>query len=176
MALHVSLQTVALSEGFVTEGTLVRSLPVVGPHVDRQVFLAGTRLPANAADEQFDAQVAPHVVGQVSLTFEKAAALRAAERRLVGVHAHVRLQLAVGYEAFAADDADERPLAAVRPHVSRQAAVRQEGLAADVAEVRPVSRRVDLLVRLQRAGKFETLPANLAAVTALPRVRGLVAG
>ncbi|KAI3375796.1 hypothetical protein L3Q82_003740 [Scortum barcoo] len=67
--------TVALSEGFVTHGALVWSLPVVGPHVDREVFLPRARLPTNPADEQFDAQVAPHVVGQVSLAFKKASAL-----------------------------------------------------------------------------------------------------
>lgn len=123
MALHVSFQTVSLSEGLVTQSALVRSLPVVRPHVDRQVLLARTRLPANATDEQFDAQVAPDVVIQMRLALKEASALGAAVRRLVAVNQHVGLQLAVGYETLAAHHADERPHAAVRLHVSRQTAV-----------------------------------------------------
>lgn len=174
VALHVGLQTVALGEGLVADAALVRSLSVVGPHVDRQVFLPRTRLPTNPADEAFDAQVAPDVAVQGVLTFEEASALGAAVRRLACMNSHVGLELAVGHEGFAADDADERLLVGVRPDVERQAGVGQEGLAADVAKVRSLSDRVDLLVGLQSGGQFETLPADLAAVAPLPRVGQLV--
>lgn len=123
VALHVRFQTVALGEGFFADGALVRSLSVVGPHVDRQVFLARARLPTDRAHKPFDAQVAPDVVGQVSLAFEETATLGTAVRRLTSVHSHVNLEFAVGHEAFAAHAADVRPLAAVRLHVSHQAAV-----------------------------------------------------
>lgn len=175
MTLHVRFQTVALCEGLLAQGALVGSLSVVRPHVDRQVFLPRTRLPANAAHEQFDAQVRADVIGQVSLAFEEASALGAAVWRLARVHPHVHLQLAIGQEAFAAHDADERALVAVSPHVSREAAVGQEGLAADVAQVRTVSHRVDLGVRLQGVCEFEAFAANFAAVATLAGVRGFVA-
>lgn len=175
VALHVRFQTVALGEGLVAEGALIWPLSVVGPHVDRQVFLTSTRFATNWAHKKLDAQVASHVVVQVRLAFEEAAALGAAVGRFVGVDAHVGIQFAVGYEAFVAYGAGKRPVVAVRLHVGGQAAARHEGLAADVAEVRPLSHRVDLLVRLQRVGEFEALPADLAAVAPLPRVSGPVA-
>lgn len=169
-------QTVALGEGLFTDGALIRSLSIVRPHVDRQVFLPRARFPANPAHKPFDAQVAPDVVGQVSFPLEKAAALRAAVRSLASVHSHVNLEFTVGHEAFAAHAADVRPLTAVRLHVSHQGAVRQEGLAADVAEERSLPDRVDLLVGLQVAGKFETLPANLATIWSFSRMSQFVAG
>lgn len=84
-------QTVTLRERFLAHAALVRSLSVVRPHVNRQVLLSRTRLPANAAHEQFQPQVAPHVRVQVSLTLKVASALRAAVRRLTGVNAQVHL-------------------------------------------------------------------------------------
>lgn len=176
VAPHVALQAVALREGLVAVRALVGSLPVVGAHVDRQVLLPRARLPAHAAREALDAQVAPDVAVQRALELEEAAAVLAVVRRLAGVDPEVLLERLVGQEAAAAHGADERPLAAVRLHVRHQAAAGQEGLAAHVAEERPVPDRVGLLVGLEGSREFEALPADLAAEAALSGVRHLVSG
>lgn len=167
VTLHVCFQAVALGEGFVTEGTLVGSLSVVGSHVDGQVFLSRTSFAANPAGEALDAQVAPDVDVQGALEFEVASAPGAAVGRLASVNAHVFPEVPFGEEASAADGADERSLVAVGLHVSHQGAVGQEGFAADVAQVHAVPDGVDLLVRLQGSLQLEALPADFAAVAAL---------
>lgn len=135
VALHVCFQTVALSEGFVTEGTLVRSLSVVGPHVNGQVCFTSACFPTNPADKRFDARVDGDMVVQISLALERPATVRAAVRRLSGVDPHVNRQRSLGGESFAAFTAVERLLVGVRPHVNLQLFARQEHLAAYVAEV-----------------------------------------
>lgn len=74
------LRTVALSEGLVAQDAPVGSLPVVGPHVDPQVHLAGAGLPADPADKRLAAEVDPQVVVQVGLALEGPAAVGAAVR------------------------------------------------------------------------------------------------
>lgn len=157
-------QTVTLSEALVTDGTLVRSLAVVRPHVDRQVRLTSARLPTYPAHERLVARVDPHVIVQVTLAFEGPAAVWAAVRRLPGVDPHVNRQRAFGGEPLAALAAVVRLLVGVRSQVDLQLLARQEHFAADVAEVRSLSVRVDLLVLSQRPGKFESSPADLTAV------------
>lgn len=105
------LQAVALSEGFRADGALVGSLSVVRPHVNGQVFLPRTCLPADTAHKQLDAQVAPHVIIQMRLAFKEASALLTLVRRLVRVSSHVRFSIAVRHEPFTADGARKRPLA-----------------------------------------------------------------
>ena len=67
MTLHVCFQTVALSEGFITQRTLVRSLSVVRPHVNSQVRFTSARFPANPAHKRLEARVDGHVVVQINL-------------------------------------------------------------------------------------------------------------
>lgn len=134
MRLHV----VALREGFVAGRALVRSLSVVGPHVDGQVLSARTRLPANAADKRPEARVDPQVVVQVRPAFEI--------EQPYGVSPVWIRVVAFGREALAADAAPKRPRLAVGPHVTRQVAVGVEGFAANLTEEEFLSRRVNLLV------------------------------
>lgn len=89
MILHVRLQAVALCEGFLTEGTLVRSLSVVRPHVDGEVRPPSARLPADPAHIWFCSGVDGHVVVQVSLPFEGPATVRTAVWCLPSVNPHV---------------------------------------------------------------------------------------
>lgn len=171
--LHVALQTVALSEVFGTDAALVRSLSVVGPHVDLQVREARAGFTTDAADEPLLARVGPLVAPQGAQGAEGLSAGGAAVRSLPRVDDHVSPQGVDGRQALAAQAAQHR-VPAVRLQVSVQHGSRGEGLAADVAEVRLVSARVDYLVLLQKLELSELLPANLAAVTHLAAVDGLV--
>ena len=55
VALHVRFQAVALSESLIAEFTLVRSLPVVGSHVDFQIRFTSARFPTSHANKRFEA-------------------------------------------------------------------------------------------------------------------------
>lgn len=176
VAFHVCFQTVTLSESFITEGTLIRSLPIVGPHVDSQVRFASAPFPTNPTDKWFLARVDRQVVVQVNLAFEGPATVRAAVRCLSRVDPHVNRQRTFGAESLAAFAAVVRLLVGVPPHVDLQLLARQEHFAADVTEVRSLSVCVNLLVLLQSPGKFETPPAHLTDVRSFLRVRHLVAG
>lgn len=176
VALHVSLQAVALSEGLLAQGTLVRSLSVVRPHVDGEVSSPGTRFPTDPTDVWFGSCVDRHVVVQVSLPFEGPAAVRTAVRCLPGVDPHVDGQRPPGGETLPAAVAAVRLLVGVRPHVDDKLLAGQEHLAADVAEVRSLSVHVNLLVLLQSGGQLEAPLTDLASVGSFSRVRHLVAG
>lgn len=60
--------------------------------------------------------------------------------------------------------------------VHLQTAVGHESLTADVAEECFLAHRVGFLVRSQSSREFETLPADLTAVSTLARMRGFVSG
>lgn len=176
VALPVCFQAVALGEGPVAEGTPVRLLPAVRPHVDGQVRLAGAAFPADPAHVRFGARVDHEVLVEVALAFEGVAAVRAAVRRLSSVDPQVHGQPPLGGEAPPTLVAAVGPLIGVRPHVDDELLAGQEHLAADVAEVRALPLRVDLLVLLQGAGELEAPPTDLTGVGPLPGVRHLVAG
>lgn len=124
-----------LGEGLLTHRAPVGSVPVVGPHVDRQVGLASTRFPTGPTHKRLVARVDPHVIVQVDLTLEGPAAVG----RLAGVDPGVDPQPAPGAEA----------LPTVAPQVDLQLLAGQEHL----AEGRPLLLRVDLLVLPQRPRK-----------------------
>lgn len=176
VSLHVCFQTVTLREGFVTHGTLVWSLPIVGPHVDRQVCFTSACFPTSSTHKWLVARVDSHVIVQMKLSLEGPATVRAAVRCLPCVDPHMNGQRSSGGEPLAALGAAIRLLVGMRPQVDLQLLVGQEHFAADVAEVRPLSVRVDLLMLPQRPGEFETPPTDPTAVWSLLRVGHLVAG
>lgn len=170
VAFHVRLEAVTLGEAFVAKRALVRSLPIVGPHVNRQVGFTSARLPANPASKRLLTRVDPEVVEQIGLSLEGPAAVRAAVRRLPRVDPHVDGQRAFGGEGLAALAAIEGFLLAVRPQVDLQLLAGQKHLAADVTEVRSLSVHVYLLMLSQSPCELETPPADLTAMWSLLRV------
>lgn len=176
MSLHVALQTVTLGEGLLTHRAPVGSLPIVGPHVDRQVGLASTRFATDRTHKRLVSRVDLHVIVQVNLALEGPATVWTVVRCLPSVDPGVDGQLALGAEPLPTLAAVERLLLGMGPEVDLQLLAGQEHFAADVAEVRPLSVCVDLLMLSQRPWKFEAPPTDPAAVWSLLGVGHLVAG
>lgn len=176
VGLHVCFQTMSLSEGFLTECTLIRSLPVVSPHVDFQVLLPRACFPTDPTHERFEVRMHRHVVVQMDFTFEGPATVWAAVRCLPRVDPYVNRQGSLRAESLPTLATLVRLLIGVRSHVDLQLLARQEHFAAHVAEVWTIPLRVNLLVLSERAQKFETPPTTLTAVWSLLDVGHLVAG